>query len=121
MIRLSQARAKACLREYVLEEDALDIVELMTSSVEEIHKDAEGNMDRSRGGAGGKSKRKIKKAFVNEVYRIIGSGSECTEEDLRRIAVKVNCGLGDFAGMVEDIRDEGILMRTPSGGYRVVS
>ena len=33
MIRLSQARAKACLREYVLKGDALDVVELMKKSV----------------------------------------------------------------------------------------
>jgi len=33
MIRLSQARAKACLREFVLEGDALDVVELMRRSV----------------------------------------------------------------------------------------
>lgn len=33
MIRLAQARAKACLREFVLEGDALDVVELMKKSV----------------------------------------------------------------------------------------
>lgn len=33
MIRLAQARAKACLREYVLKGDALDVVELMKKSV----------------------------------------------------------------------------------------
>jgi DNA helicase MCM8 len=33
LIRLSQARAKACLREFVLEGDALDVVELMRRSV----------------------------------------------------------------------------------------
>lgn len=37
LIRLSQARAKACLREFVLEEDALDVVELMAHSVEQVH------------------------------------------------------------------------------------
>jgi DNA helicase MCM8 len=83
LIRLCQARAKACLRDYVLEEDALDVVELMTSSNEQVHCcDEMGNLDHCRGGAGGQSNRKVKKAFVNEIQRIIGIGAECTLDDL---------------------------------------
>jgi DNA helicase MCM8 len=121
LIRLSQARAKACLREYVLREDALDVVELMARSVDEIHKDEFGAIDRSRGGAGGVSNRKMKKAFVNEVYRIVGVGAECSMEDLRRIAGKLNCPLHDFSTMVENLRNEGLLLKTSSNSYRVVS
>ena len=82
LIRLCQARAKACLRDFVLKEDALDVVELLSSSVEQVHSDEGGNLDRSRGGAGGKSNRKMKKAFVNEIQRIVGIGTECTLDDL---------------------------------------
>ncbi|KAL7547770.1 hypothetical protein ACHAWF_014508, partial [Thalassiosira exigua] len=56
LIRLSQARAKACLRPVVLREDAEDVVELMIESVRQVHTDGGGNIDKSRGGAGGKSK-----------------------------------------------------------------
>lgn len=105
-----------------MKEDALDVVELMTRSVEEVHRDAQGKIDRTRGGAGGKSKRKMKKAFVNEIYRIVGAGSECTMEDLRRIASKINCPLHEFSSMVEEIRDEGILLRQSSSkNFRVTS
>ena len=86
LIRLCQARAKACLRDYVLQEDALDVVELMTSSVEQVHATNEmGAVDPSRGGAGGQSNRKMKKALVNEIQRIIGVGAECSLDDLVRL------------------------------------
>jgi DNA replicative helicase MCM subunit Mcm2 (Cdc46/Mcm family) len=79
---LCQARAKAALREFVLKEDALDVIELMTTSVEDVHKDEEGHVDPCRGGAGGTSNRKMKKAFVNELHRIIGLGGECSLDDM---------------------------------------
>jgi hypothetical protein len=63
----------------VLREDALDVIELMSRSVDEIHTDEFGTIDRSRGGAGGVSNRKVKKAFVNELYRLIGAGADCTD------------------------------------------
>jgi DNA replicative helicase MCM subunit Mcm2 (Cdc46/Mcm family) len=82
LIRLCQARAKASLREFVLKEDALDVVELMHLSVEDVHRDEEGQVDPFRGGAGGKSNRKMKKAFENELQRIVGIGAACTLDDL---------------------------------------
>jgi DNA replicative helicase MCM subunit Mcm2 (Cdc46/Mcm family) len=101
MIRLSQARAKACLRDYVLEEDALDVVELMTQSVAQVHMDDKGSLDAARGGAGGKSNVRMKKAFVEELHRIVGPGAECYMDDLRRIADKVNCGLHEFGPLID--------------------
>lgn len=120
MIRLSQARAKACLRDYVLEEDALDVVELMTQSVAQVHTDEKGSLDLSRGGAGGKSNKKMKKAFINELHRLVGPGAECQLDDLRRVADKVNCGVNEFASLVESMREQGIIMKSSSGGYRVL-
>ena len=54
LIRLSQARAKACLREFVLKEDAEDVVELMRESVHQVHMDSNGILDKTRGGVIGK-------------------------------------------------------------------
>lgn len=82
LIRLSQARAKACLRDHVLEEDALDVIDLMGLSVEQVHSDEGGVIDKTRGGAGGSSNRKMKKAFAKEVRRVIGVGAECSLDDL---------------------------------------
>jgi DNA helicase MCM8 len=119
---LCQARAKACLREYCLKEDALDVVELMSLSVEQVHSDELGYVDRGRGGAGGRSQRRLKKEFVDELHRLVGTeGAECGLDDLRRIADRVDCGLAEFPGLVEDLRQQGILIKKSSGRFQVVS
>lgn len=118
---MCQARAKACLRDYVLKEDALDVVELMSLSVEQVHRDESGIVDPGRGGAGGRSNRAVKKAFVAELHRMVGPGAECGMDDLRRIAERVQCGLGEFQSLVEDLRLQGVLLKKSSGKYKVVS
>jgi DNA replicative helicase MCM subunit Mcm2 (Cdc46/Mcm family) len=120
LIRLCQARAKACLRDFVLKEDALDVVELMTYSVEQVHTNEIGSIDVLRGGAGGTSHKKIRKAFLNEVYRVIGSnGIECTIDDLRRIAHKLDSDLHDFPILIENLRSDGFLLKKSNGKYQV--
>jgi len=119
MIRLSLARAKACLREYVLEEDALDVVELMTQSIAQVHTDEKGSMDASRGGAGGTSNKRMKKAFIDELYRIVGPGAECQLDDLRRIAEKVKCDPHEVLFLIDSVRHQGIIIKTSSNGYKV--
>jgi DNA helicase MCM8 len=121
LIRLSQARAKACLREFVLKEDALDVVELLRRSVEQVHTDEFGSIDRTRCGAAGQSNRKMRKAFTKELQNTIGIGAECTMDDLRRLADRVECSLSDFQTMIEDMRNSGILMKKPDGRYQVLS
>jgi DNA helicase MCM8 len=121
LIRLSQARAKSCLREYVLKEDALDVVELLRRSVEQVHTDEYGIIDRARGGAAGQSNRKRRKEFTNEIYRLIGVGADCTMDDLRRVADRVECSLSEFQTMIDDMRSNGILMKKADGTYQVLS
>ena len=121
LIRLSQARAKSCLREFVLKEDAMDVVELLKRSVEQVHTDEYGIIDRARGGAAGQSNRKRRKEFTNEIYRIIGVGAECSLDDLRRVADRVECSLGEFSTMIDDMRNNGVLMKKPDGRYQVLS
>lgn len=86
LIRLCQARAKATLRDYVIKEDALDVVELMAMSVKDVHCDENGRVDPFRGGAGGISKRKMKKAFLRELCHLVGAGGECSIDDLVRVS-----------------------------------
>lgn len=145
LIRLSQARAKACLRDFVLKEDALDVVELMMASVSQVHQDDDGIIDRGRGGAGGTSNRKMKKAFVKEIERLVGSGGRCTMDDLvrcgeectlcrigavilclhlssqRRIAERVGCGLGEFHSTVEEMRNIGVIMKKSDGSFQIAN
>lgn len=120
MIRLSQARAKACLREYVLEGDALDVVELMRKSVDQVHSDEVGSLDPCRGGAGGQSNRKTRKLFETKIKEIIGVGAECAMDDLRCIADRIHVGLSEFKPMVENMRDKGVLLLKSDGRYQVL-
>jgi DNA helicase MCM8 len=121
LIRLCQARAKACLRDFVLREDALDVVELMSRSMEQVHTDETGNIDPARGGAGGTSKRKVKKAFIAQLQSLVGVRNTCTLDDLRRIANNVKCDLNDFHSIIEDLRANGFLTKQPDGKYCVLS
>jgi DNA helicase MCM8 len=121
LIRLSQARAKACLREFVLKEDALDVVDLLRRSVEQVHTDEYGTLDRARAGAGGLSNRKMRKTFTEELHKVIGVGAECSLDDLRRVADRVQSSLSEFQTMIEDMRNSGILLKKSNGRYQVLS
>ena len=121
LIRLSQARAKACLREYVTKEDAFDVVELLKKSVEQVHTDEYGIMDRSRAGARGQSNRKLRKEFKNELYKIVGIGAECSYDDLLRVSNRVNCPLSDFNTILDDMRNDGTLIKKLNMRYQLLS
>jgi DNA helicase MCM8 len=121
LIRLSQARAKACLREFVLKEDALDVVELLKRSVEQVHTDEYGLVDRSRAGARGQSNRKLRKEFTKELYKIVGVGAECTYDDLLRVSNRVNCPLSDFNTIVDEMRNNGTLIKKSNMKYQIVA
>mmetsp|Transcript_21197 Transcript_21197/g.58947 ORF Transcript_21197/g.58947 Transcript_21197/m.58947 type:complete len:461 (-) Transcript_21197:980-2362(-) len=121
LIRLSQARAKACLREFVLREDALDVVELMKKSVEQVHTDEYGMVDRSRAGARGQSNRKLRREFLKELHNIVGIGAECTYDDLLRVSNRVNCPLSDFNTIIDDMRNNGTLIKKANMRYQILS
>mmetsp|Transcript_53022 Transcript_53022/g.158690 ORF Transcript_53022/g.158690 Transcript_53022/m.158690 type:complete len:343 (-) Transcript_53022:572-1600(-) len=118
LIRLSQARAKACLQEYVLEEDAHDVVELMKISVEQVHTDEQGNVDRTRGGAGGTSNRKGKKKFLEEVTKLAKSRGNgfLSKDDLLQAAEWAGLGLAYTAEeAIDHLREQGTLMKQENG------
>ena len=69
MIRLSQARAKSCLREWVTADDAEDIVQMMMLSVIHVNSDANGEIDTTRGGIAGSSKQGQKKKFLQAMRK----------------------------------------------------
>lgn len=117
LIRLAQARAKACLRDFVLKEDAEDVVELMRDSVNQIHMDSSGRLDRTRGGVGGKSKRKQKKEFMESLRR--SRQTSFSKDDFYRISNQLNLPLNDFWSLVDELRycDQPELRKGPDGMY----
>ena len=67
LIRLSQARAKIELREFVTESDAQDVIELMKESLYQTFEDQYGNVDFRR--SSGMSNAKQLKGFVTAVKK----------------------------------------------------
>jgi len=117
LIRLAQARAKACLREFVLKEDAEDVVELMRDSVNQVHMDSSGQLDRTRGGVVGKSKRKQKKAFMDSLRQ---SGQHSfSKDDFYRLSAQLDLPLHDFWGFIDELRwsDQPELRKGQDGMY----
>jgi DNA helicase MCM8 len=111
LIRLSQARAKACLRPVVLREDAEDVVELMIESVKQVHMDEGGRIDKARGGVGGKGRQR--RLFL-EAMRNSGKG-QFEFSDLQMIADNLNLRLDAFKEFVENLRETGDIQRKHDG------
>ncbi len=117
LIRLAQARAKACLREFVLKEDSEDVVALMHESVNQVHVDSDGRIDRTRGGVAGKSKRKQKKVFLDTLRQ---QNQHCfSKDDFYRVAASLELPLNDFWTLVEELRysDQPEIRRGSDGLY----
>lgn len=102
LIRLAQARAKCCLREFVLREDAEDVVELMKDSVEQVHRDSYGQLDKTRGGVVGKSKRKQKKIFMGALRQ--ANKQVFTKEDFYRVSTHLELPLNEFWAIIDELR-----------------
>jgi len=121
LIRLSQARAKACLREFVIREDAMDVVDLMKHSVDQVHMDEHGIIDKSRGGAGGRSKRKEKTDFMNalKIYKENWNLKDLSWEDLQRVAKQAHTRVHGFREMIIDLLQEGSLLKTREKLYQL--
>lgn len=113
LIRLSQARAKACLRPTVIKEDAEDVVELMIESVRQVNTDENGKLDKGRGGTGGKGKKS--KAFLDAMRN--SGQSMFSMWDLRAIADKVQFSLneGSIGDFVEKLRNDGEILKVSEG------
>ena len=96
--------AKACLRDFVLKEDAEDVIELMRASVNQIHMRDDGILDRSRGGASGRSKRKPK-AVLLEALKVTGQ-KKFAFTDIEVIASRCHVSTSDLRQMVDELRHE---------------
>ena len=110
MVRLSQARAKACLRPYVTEDDVQDVIDIMTLSIFNTLINKSGELDTNRKGAGGTSKNKQKKAFLEFIKKANFPGGRFTMLDANRLTGGVVMG-ADVKDMVYELVDNGELMR----------
>jgi DNA helicase MCM8 len=113
MVRLAQARAKACLREWVTREDAEDVTDLMSLSIIQTLSDAGGNLDTSRRGSHGTSKMGKKRALVDLLKRLLSEGRPNYFAEADVIALKDQLQLTIFSlrDALEEMREQSVLIK----------
>jgi DNA helicase MCM8 len=128
LIRLSEARAKMELRDYVTEDDARDVVEMMRESVFEAVTDDLGNIQMSR--AGGVSNVKAVRIFCEHLKKVVANrkasmtGSSVTgderlfdEEDLKRYHSLLQFDMG-FKDLLDKMNEHSFLLKAAHLGAK---
>jgi len=85
--------------------------------------DENGNIDKARGGAGGRSKRKEKEDFLNglKTYKQRNGLLSFSLDDLRKVANAENVALSGFRAMLDDLRNDGRLLFSTNGTYQLTN
>ncbi|ELR17905.1 MCM8 protein [Acanthamoeba castellanii str. Neff] len=122
LIRLSEAKAKAELRDVVTEEDARDVVELMQSSLFDLFEDEYGNLDFRR--TTGVSKSGQVKAFVQALSKVAAreSNSVFTKVELNQVMSDINLRLDiSFDDFIDRLNIQGFLLKSGPNAYKLVA
>ena len=122
LIRLSQARAKSCLRDYVLKEDAEDVLELALESMRQVTVDGgsastavSGNQDPNK-----KKARNAKMLFTEELRKTARQrvGGKVYEADLYEAAARAGVDVSvRVMDLVEDLRQDSKIIKHADKGY----
>lgn len=117
LIRLAQARAKIELRDKVTEQDALDVIEIMSESLYDVLTDETGQVDLSRNS--GYSKLKGMKGFIVRLQEMSSSmGKDTfTMDELRRCAESIQMG-DKFDELLNKANHIGYLLRQADRSYK---
>ena len=86
----------------------------MEQSVNQVHMDEEGKMDRTRGGAAGTSNRQSKRMFEEEVKKIAAEKGDLflDRDDMLKAAHRADCGVSaPVADMIDHLREKGVIMK----------
>jgi len=125
MIRLTEARAKLELREEAVEQDALDVVEIMKSSMVDTFSDQIGVLDFSRSQMGsGMSSRGAAKKFVQALQRQAErlQKNVFTVDEMKTIANMANISVpGSFMDFVFSLNNQGFLIKKSPKIYQLLS
>ncbi|XP_071453404.1 DNA helicase MCM8 [Hetaerina americana] len=124
LIRLSEARAKAELREDVTERDALDVVEIMRCSLVDTFADEFGSLDfsRSQNGSGMSSKNQVKK-FIAALQRLaeMQSRSVFTIAEMKQVVKTCGIQVSDFFSFLTSLNTQGFLIKKGSQVYQLLT
>jgi len=124
MIRLTEARAKLELREECEEQDAMDVVEIMKSSMVDTFSDQIGVLDFSRSQMGsGMSSRGAGKKFIQALQRQADrlQKNVFTVDEMKTIAKMVNISVPNFMDFVFSLNNQGFLIKKSAKIYQLMT
>ncbi|KAK4874713.1 hypothetical protein RN001_014073 [Aquatica leii] len=124
MIRLTQARAKAELREEATAEDAVDVLEIMRNSFIDIFTDETGTLDFRRSQSGsGMSKQKQLKEFLSVLQQQAEdlSQSVFTRDQLKEVAEEIGIAKEAFSDVLQKLNFHGYLLMRGGNKYQLAS
>ena len=118
MIRLAQARAKACLREWVTKDDAEDVIDLMSMSIIQTLSDGGGNLDSSRRGSHGTSKMGKKRKLLDMLKGLLNNGhpNGFTFEEIMDMKDALDCTVFSLRDMLDELREQSTLVKKVDDG-----
>mmetsp|Transcript_21364 Transcript_21364/g.29081 ORF Transcript_21364/g.29081 Transcript_21364/m.29081 type:complete len:318 (-) Transcript_21364:637-1590(-) len=114
LVRLSQARARAELRDVVTEQDAREVVEIMEESLLDSFTNESGQIDLQR--RGGMSLAKQAKSFIAELNKVadVRSSALFSTDNLKEIATRMQLPISDFLGFLDLLNDQAFLLKKGS-------
>ncbi|XP_031474928.1 probable DNA helicase MCM8 isoform X1 [Nymphaea colorata] len=121
LVRLAEARARLELREEIIAEDALDVVEIMKESLYNKYVDEHGTVDFAR--SGGMSKEKEAKRFLNALHQ----QSEIQHKDcfsvseMYTLADQIGLRVPDIDTFIDNLNSVGYLLKKGPKTYQVLS
>lgn len=124
MARLAEARAKLELREEVTEQDALEVLEIMQSSMVDIYTDSVGKLDFSRSSNGsGMSSRGAAKKFImalNKQAEVLGR-NKFTVDEMKTLIKACGLVVPSFLNFLESLNNQGFLLKKESNVYQLLT
>ena len=124
LIRLTEARARLELREEATEQDALQVVEIMRSSMIDTFSDDIGVLDFSRSQMGsGMSSRGAAKKFLAAAQRQAErlQKARFTVAELREVATAAGVRVTSFNDFLESLNMQGFLLKKGPRDYQLVT
>ncbi|KAF3789098.1 putative DNA helicase [Nymphaea thermarum] len=119
LVRLAEARARLELREEIIAEDALDVVEIMKESLYNKYVDEHGTVDFAR--SGGMSREKEAKRFLNALHQ----QSEIQHKDcfsvseMYTFADQIGLRVPDIDTFIDNLNSVGYLLKKGPKTYQV--
>ncbi|KAG5881754.1 hypothetical protein JTB14_029082 [Gonioctena quinquepunctata] len=124
LIRLTQARAKAELREEATKEDAEDVIEIMKFSLIDIFTDSSGVLDKTRSqNATGTTT----KSQITKLLRLVQRKSDAeaksifTRNELKEMGELVGIARDKFYTVLENLNIQGFLLNKGQNRYQLVT